>query len=158
MSPTTCSQGTSLHAVTFMLREVDLPLILWTWALTAWSCTHPSNFMPWRSLSCLSDRVQCMCMSMTTITLHIQNLTLSSLKWSPHKHWFYIYNYTSADENHLCGASLRESHKISLKAQRHGASTCTCSSRRLCSRICNVWGTVHVLSMFFDRPPLTVYL
>ena len=29
-------------------------------------------------------------------------------------------NNTSGDENHLCGASLRESHKISLKAQaRH---------------------------------------
>ena len=24
MSPSTCSKGTSLHAVTFMLREVDL--------------------------------------------------------------------------------------------------------------------------------------
>ena len=29
-------------------------------------------------------------------------------------------DYTSGDENHLCGASLRESHKISLKAHRHG--------------------------------------
>ena len=27
--------------------------------------------------------------------------------------------YTSGDENHLCRASLHESHKISLKAHRH---------------------------------------
>ena len=26
---------------------------------------------------------------------------------------------TRGDENHLCGASLRKSHKISLKAHRH---------------------------------------
>ena len=33
----------------------------------------------------------------------------------------YIYTLciTSGDENHLCGASLRESHKISSKAHRH---------------------------------------
>ena len=35
---------------------------------------------------------------------------------------------TSGDENHLCGASLRENHKISLKAQKHGASTPNYSS------------------------------
>ena len=28
------------------------------------------------------------------------------------------YNITSGDENHLCGASLRKGHKISLKAHR----------------------------------------
>ena len=28
-------------------------------------------------------------------------------------------NIASGDENHPCGASLRESHKISLKAHRH---------------------------------------
>ena len=33
-------------------------------------------------------------------------------------------NITSVDENHLCGASLLcESHKISLKARRHGVDT-----------------------------------
>ena len=30
--------------------------------------------------------------------------------------------HTSADENHLCGASLRTSHKISLKAHRHACA------------------------------------
>ena len=30
-----------------------------------------------------------------------------------------VYLITSGDENHLCGASLCESHKISLKAHRH---------------------------------------
>ena len=30
-------------------------------------------------------------------------------------------SHTSGDESHLHGVSLRESHKISLKAQRHGA-------------------------------------
>ena len=29
---------------------------------------------------------------------------------------------TSDDENHLCGVSLCENHKISLKAQWHGAT------------------------------------
>ena len=29
---------------------------------------------------------------------------------------------TSGDENHLCGASLRKSHKISLKAHRHACA------------------------------------
>ena len=29
---------------------------------------------------------------------------------------------TSGDENHLCGASLRKSHKISLKAHRHACT------------------------------------
>ena len=33
----------------------------------------------------------------------------------------YKYN-TSGDENHLCGASLRQSHKISLKAHRYACS------------------------------------
>ena len=38
----------------------------------------------------------------------------------------YMYMYTSGDENHLCGASLRESHD-SLKAQilKHGVGTQT---------------------------------
>ena len=31
--------------------------------------------------------------------------------------------YGSGDENHLCGANLRDSHKISLKVQRHGVGT-----------------------------------
>ena len=31
-------------------------------------------------------------------------------------------NITSGDENHLCGASLCESHKISLKAHRHACA------------------------------------
>ena len=31
----------------------------------------------------------------------------------------HAYDITSGDENHLCGASLRKSHKISLKAHRH---------------------------------------
>ena len=30
---------------------------------------------------------------------------------------------TSGDENHLCRASLHENHKVSLKAQKHGAGT-----------------------------------
>ena len=29
---------------------------------------------------------------------------------------------TSGDENHLCGASLRKSHKISLKAHGHACA------------------------------------
>ena len=32
------------------------------------------------------------------------------------------YMITSGDENHLCGASLRRSHKISLKAHRHACT------------------------------------
>ena len=30
--------------------------------------------------------------------------------------------YTSGDENHLCGASLCKSHKISLKVHRHACA------------------------------------
>ena len=46
----TCSQWTSIHAVTFMLelREVDLPVMLIVdLSLPEWSSTHLSSFMPW---------------------------------------------------------------------------------------------------------------
>ena len=35
---------------------------------------------------------------------------------------YYKIILTSGDENHLCGASLRENHKISLKAHRHACT------------------------------------
>ena len=42
---------------------------------------------------------------------HSKEIMLNNLKFN-----------TSGDENHLCGASLRKGHKISLKAHRHACA------------------------------------
>jgi hypothetical protein len=65
----------------------------------------------------------------------------SKVQLQPPLHFNLIYQvlltfYTSGDENHLCGASLRESHKIHHAHgidyhhmhQRHGAGTLDYSS------------------------------
>ena len=76
----------SLHAVTYMLREISLPvMLLWIWGLPDVQYS-PFQFHAFTTLymyrlsqcTSYSDRMQCL----TTITLRVQNLTLS-LKWSP---------------------------------------------------------------------------
>ena len=96
MSPSTCSQalskGISLHAVTFMLREVDLPVRLivdlslarvvqhspFQFHIYAYTVEVFSQYPTYHS-DRMHARIRA-CMCMTTITLHIQILTLSSLK------------------------------------------------------------------------------
>ena len=45
------------------------------------------------------------------------------------------YNVTSGDENHLCGVSLRKSHKISLKAHRHVCTRGVCTPIARCKKL-----------------------
>ena len=76
-------------------------------------------------------------MTVTVSNLLSTSVAITVLVYG-HKHRVdYTVLYTSSDENHLCGASLRENHKISLKAHRHtrahgvGTPTATCRSEKL---------------------------
>ena len=86
MRPRTGPEGINLHAVVFMLRKVkstsDVNRGPEPYQLE-WYSTHLSQFyaLPTLKLS-LRSMVQCgrMRMRMTTITLRVQNLSLSSRK------------------------------------------------------------------------------
>ena len=118
MSPSS-HHRTSLHAVIFMFGDVHLPVTLIV-DLSLASVVQHSPFQ-FHALayavqcpSCRSsDRVQC-AWRVTTITLRVQNLTLSSLKWSPHKHtckcvyiYIYIHTYKNAPYLPYIRGSLR---------------------------------------------------
>ena len=73
------------------------------------------------------------------MTVTVSNLLSTSVAITVsvygHKHRVdHTVFYTSSDENHLCGASLRENHKISLKdrhTRAHGVGTPTARSEKL---------------------------
>ena len=68
------------------------------------------NVLLWSILIVTVGQWQCMCVCVGGGGREMGSILL-----------YVAYNITSGDENHLCGVSLRESHKISLKEQRHRA-------------------------------------
>ena len=89
MSPSTCSQALNGQAVTYAQGSVLIVDLSLARVVQHSSYAFAYTVQAW--VVCIKDRVHMVqCMRMTTITLRVQNLTLSSLKWSPHKH-IYIH-------------------------------------------------------------------
>ena len=120
MSPSTGPEGISLHAVIFiMLRKVES---------TSDVNRGPE---PCQSVTALTFPVLCLAYARVVSQIdgavqahahddhYLTRSKFNSLLTEMITPQTYKYINTSGDENHLCGASLRKSHKISLKAHRH---------------------------------------